>query len=48
MAGVEERSAVPGDPSDELGLDSSAASIDLFSTPGHLAPVWTIFFFHYF
>lgn len=35
--------AVPRELPDELGLDSSAAWIDVFSPPGHLSPVWTIF-----
>lgn len=45
MAGVEARLALPRDLSDELGLDSSAAWIDLFSPPGRRSPVWTIFVF---
>lgn len=49
MAGVEERSAVLGDSSDESGLDSSAPSIDLFLPHRHLTPDLspTLFFFSF-
>lgn len=50
MGSVEERSAIPGDSSDEPGLDSSALSIDLFSPRGHLTSVLSstfFFFFHF-
>lgn len=39
MASVGERSAIPGDPADEPGLDSSALSIDLFLPHRHLTSV---------
>lgn len=41
MAGAERRWRI----CDELGLDSSAAPIDLFSPAGHLAWRWTLFSF---
>lgn len=39
MGSVGERSAIPGDSSDEPGLESSALSIDLFLPHGHPTPV---------
>ncbi len=47
MGSVGERSAIPRDPSDEPGLDSSALSIDLFLPHGHLTPVFELDFFHF-
>lgn len=47
MGSVGERSAIPGDSSDESGLDSSALSIDLFLPHGHLTPVLSFDFFHF-
>lgn len=48
MGSVGERSAIPGDSSDEPGLDSSALSIDLFLPHGHLTLVLSLTFFHFF
>lgn len=47
MASVEEHFDIPGDSSDEPGLDSSGMSIDLFLPRGHFTPVlsWTFFSF---
>lgn len=47
MGSVEERSAIPGDSSDEPGLVSSALSIDLFLPHGHLTPVLSSTFYFY-
>lgn len=45
MGSVGERSVIPGDSSDEPGLDSSALSIDLFLPHGHLTSVLSLTFF---
>lgn len=45
MGSVGERDAIPGDSSDEPGLDSSALSIDLFLPCGHRTPVLSSTFF---